>query len=145
MLLCQDSASGPIDVKIGMSEDPFRRAARLSAEADLKPRQLAYCKLPSRELARQAEMFLHRAYAPWHKRGEWFTVAAADKAEYNRRWLAVFALLQQDQGYLLQWTRVSMQPLMAQRATNRAATRTSYVFEWYAEHKAVRDSRQPCC
>jgi hypothetical protein len=114
LLVCHDD--GPVDVKIGVTVDPCRRALRAGTDTAYTPRQILHCRVSAAHRAREIEALLLRACAPWRTRGDWLTFARTDRAEFNRRLTVSLALLREP-GAPLRWTRMDV------RAIRDAVTR----------------------
>lgn len=117
LLLCYEAPT--IHVKAGRSDDPVKRLQGVLITCPIEPGLLATCELPSRTVAARAEAALHRAFRPWHTRGEWFRFEPNDREVFNAAWrgaLAEFA----SPSWPVRWTKLSLRPLLAQsRSTQR--------------------------
>jgi hypothetical protein len=111
MLLCQDS--GPIYVKIGLSDQPLKRAQALRNGCPVAPRRLAICAVPSRFVAKRVESCLLLQLRPWRAQGEWFKFEPAEKPAFNQAWSQAFSNAQL-KGWPLQWTHFPLKQIVAE-------------------------------
>lgn len=91
LVMCQDGEPH-IFIKIGYSQDPYRRLAELSTSCPLKPTQLATCGVRSTSMAKRLERLLLDRTMQWHVRGEWRRVPIAEKGAFNSVWKTLFEI-----------------------------------------------------
>lgn len=139
MLLCQQG--GPIHVKIGLSDDPFKRLSALRNTCAVTPRRFAVTSVPSRLMAKRLEAALHKELSPWRKHGEWFEFTPEEKADFNRGWQVVFARQQRNmRGYPLKWEHLSVAEIVkAAEARKNASQR-----RWRERGPAFQDFLRHC-
>lgn len=136
MLLCQDS--GPIYVKIGLSNDPFQRMHALRNGCPVELRRFAFVAVPSRKFATKLEMWLHHDLSPWRSQGEWFKFAPEEKPDFNKGWQAAFSKCALP-GWPLTWTQMPVAKLMEQwerrkRFAQRLWRRRGRSYQDYLRH-----------
>ena len=109
MLLCSDS--GPIYVKVGITDDLYGRLRTLRNGCPVTPRRFCTMEFPSRRKARTAERALHIALEEWNAHGEWFLVKREDKAAFNEAWRIGLAGLIDSQ-WPAKWDQIPVQALI---------------------------------
>lgn len=82
LLLCRDETK--IYIKVGHSIQPEKRFHALRNGCPVTPRTFSVIAVPGPEIAKKLEAELHDAFAKWRVAGEWFSLTAADKDEFNR-------------------------------------------------------------
>lgn len=114
LLLCADD---DIHIKIGMSQEPLKRALALRNNCPLPLNTMAVVDLQSRRMALGLERDLHKALANWRTNGEWFKFSLEDKQKFNE--LTQNALKKySSKSRLLKWTKINLKELASQ-ATQR--------------------------
>ena len=110
MLLCQDE-DGPIYVKIGLSDEPYRRLQALRNGCPVTPRRFATCAVPGRIIAKRVEHALLSQLAPWRTQGEWLKFDRDEKADFNAGWQEAFRKTA-PKGWPLEWTHIPVGELI---------------------------------
>jgi hypothetical protein len=82
LLLCRDE--GNIYIKIGHTRQLEKRFLSLKNNCAVTPRSLSYIRTPDR-MAKVLERELHSAFDKWRVAGEWFSLRAEDKKEFNEK------------------------------------------------------------
>ena len=109
LLLCRDS--GPIHVKVGLSDSPLARVQALAPKCPARPRELFFFEHRSRETVRRIEQALLLILRRWRTEGEWFCVELAEKAIFNTALRAAVEPHRDPPLYPCRWQRVSISAL----------------------------------
>ena len=109
MLLCRDD--GPIYVKVGISDNPYKRLLMLRGGCPVTPRRFLSFEVRSRKKALQVESAIHAALDRWLAHGEWFKVNKAEKPEFNLA-LATAIAPHKETGWPCEWGHTLVAPLM---------------------------------
>lgn len=72
---------GPMYVKVGISDDPYRRVPALQTGCPLKIFRAGMVKCASRDQAKRIEKKMHADLSPRHTIGEWFRFSWEEKPE----------------------------------------------------------------
>lgn len=82
LLLCRDETK--IYIKVGHSIQPEKRFHALRNGCPVTPRTFSVIAVPGPEIAKKLEAELHFAFEKWRVAGEWFSLTADDKEEFNQ-------------------------------------------------------------
>ncbi len=132
MAMCSDGDA--IHVKIGLSQEPHKRALTLFHNSPLVIEVMALVDLPSRPVAQKLERELHRAFKAHRTNGEWFIFTAADKPEFNRIQREVLAKFSSP-SRVLRWTKINVRQL----AINAMQRMKHAQHRWRTGGQAYRD------
>jgi len=111
VLLCQDG-SGPVYIKIGISERPDKRLRALSHGCAISPRLFATVDVKNRLAARKLEEALHGEFVQERTVGEWFIFRAEAAGDFRRRCTAVLSRFDHDPTRPLRWSAVAVHALL---------------------------------
>lgn len=117
MVLCEDS--GKAHIKVGLSDHPLRRLDEIRVGCPFKPLALYTMKRPSRKSALRLERTIHRGLKKWASHGEWFSVVLEEKPAFNEA-LRQAVMLRYVKGYPVEWTRLNIRSILAEKASRRA-------------------------
>lgn len=68
-------------IKVGVSRNPYKRAAHLSTSCPFEVGLYVTIQMPNMIVATEWERTLHGALEEWHLRGEWFNISPLEAFE----------------------------------------------------------------
>lgn len=83
------AAPGGTYVKVGMSNNPDRRAKEFRTGTPFKNQEHWICQCPDRESARRLELAILHTFRAWRVRGEWVRVASKELEKFVRACTAI--------------------------------------------------------
>lgn len=133
LLLCGDEKT--VHIKVGVSQEPIKRALALRNTSPLSIDVMATVDLPSREMALNLEQALHHALDEWRTNGEWFSFAVDDKPRFNAITRAILSRYESP-SRALSWTKMNLKELASQAHQRRGRAR----HRWKTSGLAYRDA-----